>query len=119
MIAIFGDIYSSGWIPCSILVLLITPQTDGQTEQVNQVLEDMLRAYVSKRQSNWEDYLPNLEFAYNSTKHVTTGFSPFMLMYGFQHRSSLLLGLANEKIQQVKYFLQYHMDMLWVACQNV
>ena len=31
------------------------PQTDGQTERVNQVLEDMLRAYVSKHQSNWED----------------------------------------------------------------
>ena len=62
------------------------PQTDGQTERVNQVLEDMLRAYVSKRQSNWEDYLPILEFAYNSSKHVTTGFSPFMLMYGFQQR---------------------------------
>ena len=34
------------------------PQTDGQTELVNQVLEDMLRAYVSKQQSNWEDSLP-------------------------------------------------------------
>ena len=71
------------------------PQTDGQTERVNQVLEDMLRAYVSKHQSNWEDYLPILEFAYNSAKHVTTGFSPFMLMYGFQPRSPISMGLAN------------------------
>ena len=95
------------------------PQTDGQTERVNQVLEDMIRAYVSKRQSNWEDYLPILEFAYNSAKHVTTGFSPFMLMYGFQPRSPVSVGLANEKIQQVKDFLQDHMDMLRVARQNV
>ena len=95
------------------------PQTDGQTERVNQVLEDMLRAYVSKRQSNWEDYLPILEFAYNSAKHVTTGFSPFMLLYGFQPRSPVTVGLANEKIQQVKDFLQDHMDMLRVARQNV
>ena len=95
------------------------PQTDGQTERVNQVLEDMLRAYVSKRQSNWEDYLPILEFAYNSSKHVTTGFSPFMLMYGFQPRSPVTVGLANEKIQQVKDFLQNHMDILRVARQNV
>ena len=85
---------------------------------MNQVLEDMLRAYVRKRQSNWEDYFPILEFAYNSAKHVTTGFSPFMLMYGFQPRSPVSMGLANEKIQQVKDFLQDHMDMLRVALQN-
>ena len=95
------------------------PQTDGQTERVNQVLEDMLRAYVSKRQSSWEDYLPILEFAYNSAKHVTTGFSPFMLMYGFQPRAPVTVGLANEKIHEVKNFLQDHMDMLRVARRNV
>ena len=59
------------------------PQMDGQTKWVNQLLEDMLQAYVSKHQSNWEDYLPILEFAYNSAKHATIGFSPFMLMCGF------------------------------------
>ena len=63
--------------------------------------------------------MPILEFADNSAKHVTTGFSPFMLMYGFQPRSPVSVGLANEKIQQVKDFLQDHMDMLRVARQNV
>ena len=43
----------------------------------------MLQAYVSKKQTNWEDYLPILEFAYNSATHVTSKFSPFMLIYGF------------------------------------
>ena len=42
------------------------PQTDGQTERVNQILEDMLRAYVSDKQSDWDTYLPLLEFAYNN-----------------------------------------------------
>ena len=73
------------------------PQSDGQTERVNQVLEDMLRAYVSNRQSNWEDYLSLLEFAYNSAKHVSTGYNPFMLMYGYQPRSLVTVGLANER----------------------
>lgn len=54
------------------------PQTDGQTERVNQILEDMLRAYVLKRQTNWEEYLPIVGFAYNSAKHYSTGYSPFM-----------------------------------------
>ena len=95
------------------------PQTDGQTERVNQELEDMLWAYVSKHQTNWEDYLPILEFAYNSAKHVTTGFSPFMLMYGFQPRSPVSVGLANERSHQVKDVLQDHFDMLRVAIQKV
>ena len=92
------------------------PKIDNQIERVNQVLEDMLQAYITKNQTNWEDYLSILEFAYNSAKHVTTGFSPFMLMYGFQPRSPMTVGLANEKIQQVKDFLEDHQEMLGWAC---
>ena len=83
------------------------------------MLDDLLRAYVSKKQTNWEDYLPILEFAYNSAKHVTTGLSPFMVMYGFQPRSPILVGLANECIHQVKDFLKDHFDMLRLARLNV
>ncbi|MCO5609130.1 hypothetical protein L7F22_063352 [Adiantum nelumboides] len=79
----------------------------------------MLRAYASKKQRNWEEYLPIFEFAYNSAKHVSTKFSPFMLMYGFQPRSPVTVGLATEKLQHVKDFLQDHMDMLKLARQNV
>ena len=39
------------------------PQTDGQTERVNQVLEDMLRMYVMEKPTKWEDYLHLVEFA--------------------------------------------------------
>ena len=92
-------------------------ETDGQMERVNQVLEDMLQAYVTKKQTNWEDQLPVLEFAYNNAKH--RGFSPFMLMYGFQPISPVTVGLANEKIQQVKDFLKNHQEMLRWACQNI
>lgn len=46
-------------------------------ERVNQIIEDMLQAYGIKWQTNWEQYLPILEFAYNSVKHLTMGFSPF------------------------------------------
>ena len=42
-----------------------------------------------------------------------------MLMYGFQPRSPLLVGLPNEKFNKVKDFLQDHMDMLRVARLNV
>ncbi|MCO5584711.1 hypothetical protein L7F22_038643 [Adiantum nelumboides] len=95
------------------------PESDGQTERVNQILEDMLHSYVSKKQSNWKDYLPILEFAYNSSKHSATGFTPFMLMYGFQPRSPMALGLEKEKIQSVKDFLEDMNDMLKAARESI
>ncbi|MCO5611578.1 hypothetical protein L7F22_065831 [Adiantum nelumboides] len=95
------------------------PKINDQTERVDQVLEDMLQAYVDKKQMNWKDYLPILEFAYNSAKNVSTKFSPFMLMYGFQPRSPIIVDLATEKLQHVKDFLQDHLDMLKLTRQNV
>ena len=46
------------------------PQTGGQTERVNQVLEYMLRMYVKKQPSKWEDYLHLVEFSYNNHSQV-------------------------------------------------
>jgi hypothetical protein len=43
------------------------PQTDGQTERVNQILEDMLRACALKDKKSWDKYLPYEEFSYNNS----------------------------------------------------
>ena len=53
------------------------PQTDGQTERVNQILEDMLRMYVMDQQTRWEDYLYLVEFAYNNGYQSSIGMPPF------------------------------------------
>eukprot|EP00253_Pinus_taeda_P014506 PITA_14506 len=58
------------------------PQTDGQTERVNQVLEDMLRAYVMTKPTQWEEYLHLVEFAYNNGYHTSTQLSPFEVLDG-------------------------------------
>jgi hypothetical protein len=60
------------------------PQTDGQTERANRVIEDMLKHYVSKSQTDWYLYLPYVEFAINNSKHEGTQRSPFYLTKG-QH----------------------------------
>lgn len=58
------------------------PETDGQTENMNRTLEQMLRVWTNKEQNNWDTLLPYCEMAYNNSKHISTGYSPFYLNYG-------------------------------------
>jgi transposase InsO family protein len=58
------------------------PQTDGQTEHVNQVIGGYLRTFTSRRQDNWDDLLPSGEFRYNNSQHSSTQQTPFMLDTG-------------------------------------
>jgi len=60
------------------------PQTDGQTERANRTLEEGLRAYVSRMQTDWDQHLLPLEIAYNNSVQASTGFTPFFLNSG-QH----------------------------------
>ena len=53
------------------------PQTDGQTERVNQILEHYLRTYYMWHQDDWVDLLPFAEFCYNTTLHTVTKERPF------------------------------------------
>eukprot|EP00253_Pinus_taeda_P024905 PITA_24905 len=57
-------------------------ETDGQTERVNQVLEDMLHMFLMKQPHKWDDYLHLVEFAYNNGHHEFLGMSPFEELYG-------------------------------------
>ncbi|KAJ9533253.1 hypothetical protein QJQ45_018374 [Haematococcus lacustris] len=60
------------------------PETDGQTERANRIIEEMLRHYVDENHSDWADHLPWVEFAINNSWHETVRNSPFFLNYG-QH----------------------------------
>ena len=57
-------------------------QTDGQTERVNQEVEQFLRFFVNQRQDNWYDWISIAKFAYNDQVHASTQASPFMLNAG-------------------------------------
>ena len=65
------------------------PQTDGQTERVNQVLEDMLRACVLSYGKHWEKCLPFAEFSYNNSFQASLGMAPFEALYGRKCRTPL------------------------------
>ena len=57
-------------------------QTDGQTERINQELEQYLRVFINHRQKQWPNWLGMVEFAYNNKIHAVTKISPFKANYG-------------------------------------
>ena len=59
-------------------------QTDGQTERVNQEIEQYLRLFINQHQDDWLEWIPLAEFAYNNRVHSSTQTTPFMLDTG-QH----------------------------------
>jgi hypothetical protein len=62
------------------------PQTDGQTEVVNQWLEQYLRVYIARTQDDWSTWLAQAEFCYNSTTHTSTELAPFEALQGYSPR---------------------------------
>eukprot|EP00253_Pinus_taeda_P010733 PITA_10733 len=75
------------------------PQTDGQMERVNQVVEDMLRACVMMKPTQWEEYLHLVEFAYNNGYHSSTQLSPFEVMYGQKCRTPSSWGGPEDRLR--------------------
>jgi transposase InsO family protein len=65
------------------------PQTDGQTERTNQILEDMLRAYALKYGKSWDKSVPYAEFLYNKSYQASIEMAPFEALYGRQCRAPL------------------------------
>jgi len=65
----------------SKLSTVFHPQTNRQTERVNQELEQYLRMFIDHRQEQWPDWLGTAEFAYNNKTHLSTKVLPFKANY--------------------------------------
>jgi hypothetical protein len=83
------------------------PETDGQTERVNQSLECYLRCFTSAHSKKWSQWLGLCEFWYNTNWHSSLGKSPFEVIYGRQPRyfgvtasSSILPGDIQNWLQE-------------------
>jgi transposase InsO family protein len=72
------------------------PQTDGQTERTNQVLEDMLRACALKHGRSWDKSLPYAEFSYNNSYQASLKMAPFEAFYGRKCRTPLYWNQTRE-----------------------
>jgi hypothetical protein len=73
------------------------PHTDGQTERVNQVLEDMLRACALTYGTNWESSLPLAEFSYNNSFQASLRMAPFEALYGRKCTTPLAWSEVGER----------------------
>jgi len=94
------------------------PQTDGQTERVNQTLEQYLRIFSTYQQDNWSDLLPLAEFAYNNATHSGTQMSPFFANYGFHPRMDPI-PQYTDKVPTAENFAQYLQDISQQLQQNL
>ena len=57
------------------------PQTDGQTKVTNKSLGNNLTSFVSDHPKQWDQALPQVEFAYNDSPKKSTGLNPFQIVY--------------------------------------
>ncbi|GMF21095.1 unnamed protein product [Phytophthora fragariaefolia] len=70
------------------------PETDGQTERVNRVLEDVLRSYATSFTS-WSSFLPMAEFVLNNATNASTGLTPFFVNNARHPRVPALLAVRS------------------------
>jgi Chromo (CHRromatin Organisation MOdifier) domain len=95
------------------------PQTDGQTERMNRVLEDMLRNYVDPRQDDWDMHLALAEFAVNNSVNQSTKSTPFYLNYGEHPRTPLDVQLRQETNPAAKSLCEQVQENIKVARQHL
>ncbi|MCO5612738.1 hypothetical protein L7F22_067007 [Adiantum nelumboides] len=100
-------------------------QTDGQSEIANLTVLDLLKAYVTEvdQRSQWEKYLPLVEYAYNNTVHTSIGKAPFEVIEG-RPKSPLLLKVhgkifvADEYSRDLKESFQKIKEAISIAQQK-
>ena len=101
----------------STILTVYHPQTDGQTEQVNQALEQYLWCYVDYNLSNWSDLLSSAEFTYNNQAHESIKESLFFLEYGRYLRAGPILvkELLQRDLNDLTYKQQETLEQTKVA----
>jgi hypothetical protein len=87
------------------------PQTDGQTETMNRVLEDTLRHFVGPHWDDWDELLPMIEFAMNNRYNDAIQTTPFMLNFG-QHPNLPLMNELRKYKPAVNQFIGRWSDKL-------
>jgi hypothetical protein len=95
------------------------PQTDGQTERTNQILEYMLRACALKHGGSWDKSLPYAEFSYNNSYQASLKMSPFEALYGRKCRTPLYWDQTRERRFFGPEIIQAAEEQVWLIRENL
>ena len=99
------------------------PQTNGSCERMNRTLLAMLRTLPETQKSQWHKMVNKMTFAYNATRHDTTQYSPYFLMFGRRAKIPLdnIVGKKTEttRNQFVKSFKQEMEEAYRIAQQHI
>ena len=85
------------------------PRTQGLLERQNCTLFTLLRVFCSRRMRGWDRHLDEVLGAYNSTRHATTGFSPYILTRGTEKAIPL-----RTCIPSLPHGPSPHMTLMWI-----
>ena len=91
------------------------PQTNGQTERVNQEVKTFLTMFAKNDIQNWAEHLALAQFCYNDRKHSATGYSLFYLNYGY-HPSKGLKLYTESKAPIAEEFVK-EIEMIWAKAK--
>ncbi|NBK24827.1 MAG: hypothetical protein EOM68_22730 [Spirochaetia bacterium] len=94
------------------------PETDGQTERVNRVVEEALRHYVAEDHRDWDRWLSMVEFGINNSWHGSIKSSPFFLNYGF-HPVTPSQREVMSKVPRARDFLSKIEEVVEQAKRNM
>jgi hypothetical protein len=95
------------------------PQTDGQTERLNQCLETYLRCMVHANPNKWSAWLPQAEYWYNTNFHSSLGKSPFEVLYGHKPRHFGIQNTLQPAVTDVEHWLQERQALLPIFRQHL
>jgi hypothetical protein len=95
------------------------PQSDGQTERVNKVLEDLMRACVLTFDSNWKSSLPYAEFSYNNSYQASIKMSTFEALYGRKCQTPLMWSNVGENTLEGSAFVMEAEEKVALICKRL
>jgi len=95
------------------------PQTDGQTEIVNKMVEQYLRCFSGDKPKGWVKWLPLAEWWYNTNIHASTKLSPFESVYGYPAPKLIPYTAGTTQIQEVENTLKTRDEIICILRANL